>query len=95
MPKVTVEGRGGSRAYSGSHVMVSVVTCDREGGAAARVFEDPSNWEGGLGLFIGAVQALNLVAGLQGNEKFKVAAREALKAVAKFESDGKEVGRGK
>ena len=79
---VTIKARDGTRTYTGDYTFVTVLN---ESGTGSRWVQEPNNWMGGLGLFSAGVTALQQVAEEAGDERFKLAARAALDAMAEFD----------
>jgi hypothetical protein len=88
MPNVTVESGSGKRSYKGTYVHLTAIDVDKTGSISVRYYDEPVGWEKGMGQFLVAFNALHAVADMKGNEKFKVAAREALKAIKGVEAGG-------
>ena len=82
--ETTVGNHRKKRTYQSDYVFVSMLNADGRGN---RWEQDPAGWEGGLGLFFSGMAALRAVAEQKGNERFKVAARAALDAMADFDPD--------
>lgn len=83
--KVDIEIKQGeqSRRYRGDWAYVCIM--DEYGG---RWMQQPSKWGNGVALFSAGVEALRAVAEDDGDERFKLAARAALDAIAKFNPGG-------
>ena len=73
------------RSYKSDYVFVSMLN---EDGTQSRWEQEPAGWQGGLGLFFSGMAALRAVAEQEGSERFKLAARAALDAMASFDPDG-------
>jgi hypothetical protein len=87
MPNVTVESGSGKRSYKGNYIHITAIDVDKTGSIAVRSYDEPVGWEKGMGQFLVAVNALHIVADMQGNEKFKTAARGALDVINGLEHE--------
>jgi hypothetical protein len=81
--KVTVDDGRTKRSYTDEYVFLSTFH-ESLGSPSGRWVQTPEGWQGGLGLFFSAIEALKAVAEDAGSERFKVAARAALDAINKL-----------
>jgi hypothetical protein len=81
--KVTIESGSGARSYEGDYVFVATANVGES--VECRWFQEPADWEKGLGPMLVGIEALKIVAEQPGDAKAQLAARAALDAMKAFE----------